>query len=74
VGFAARRILFADRDLVVNEDLSRFAPCIADIPWPGTRFEEGQAVVSVLGRGRDRSGALQDLDNTLNKLKRYMGR
>jgi predicted ATP-grasp superfamily ATP-dependent carboligase len=74
VGFAARRILFADRDLVVNEDLSRFAPRVADIPWPSTRFEEGQAVVSVLGRGRDRSGALRDLDNTLNKLKRYMGR
>ncbi len=71
---AARRILFADRDLVVKEDLSGFAPHIADIPWPGTSFEEGQAVVSVLGTGRDRSESLQDLDNTLNKLKRYMGR
>jgi predicted ATP-grasp superfamily ATP-dependent carboligase len=74
VGFAARRILFADRDLVVREDLSRYAPRVADIPWPGTRFEEGQAVVSVLGRGRDRSEALRDLDNILNKLERYMGR
>lgn len=70
---AARRILFADRALVIKEDLSRFAPRVADIPWPGTRFEEGQAVVSVLGTGRDRTGALRDLDNTLNKLERYMG-
>lgn len=71
--YSARRILFADRDLVVKEDLSRFSPHVADIPWPGTEFEEGQAVVSVLGRGRDRGEALEDLDNTLNKLERYMG-
>jgi predicted ATP-grasp superfamily ATP-dependent carboligase len=69
-----REILFAERDIVVEEDLSRFAPRVTDIPWPGTRFEEGQAVVSVLGTGKDRSGALQDLGNTLNKLERYMGR
>jgi uncharacterized protein len=73
-GYAARKILFADRDLVVKEDLSRFAPDVADIPWPGTSFEDGQAVVSVLCTGSDRSGALDSLDNTLNKLKRYMGR
>jgi hypothetical protein len=58
----------------MREDLSRFGPSLADIPWPGTKFEEGQAVVSILGTGRDRDGALRDLDNTLNKLKRYMGR
>ena len=39
--YAARQILFADRDLVVKEDLSRFAPDVADIPWPGTSFEDG---------------------------------
>ena len=72
--YAARRILFADRDLVMAEDLSRLAPRVADIPWPGTTFEEGQAVVSVLGTGPDRAEALRDLDNTLNKLERYMGR
>lgn len=71
---AMRGILFADRDMVMKEDLSRFAPGVADIPWPGTSFEESQAVVSVLGKGKDREEAFQDLDNTLNKLKRYMGR
>jgi uncharacterized protein len=71
---AMRGILFADRDLVVAEDLAPLAPGVADIPWPGTAFEEGQAVVSVLGKGKDREEAFQDLDNTLNKLKRYMGR
>ena len=69
---AVRRILFAERDLTVREDLSRFAPRVTDIPWPGTAFEEGQAVVSVLGTGRDREGAMEDLVNTLNKLERYM--
>ncbi len=71
--YAARQILFADRDMVVKEDLSRFAPRIADIPWPGTAFEDGQAVVSVLGTGGNRGEAIQELDNTLKKLKRYMG-
>ena len=69
-----RGILFADRDMVVREDLAPLAPSVADIPWPGTSFEEGQAVVSVLGKGKDREEAFQDLDNTLNKLKQYMGR
>ncbi|HUK93063.1 MAG TPA: ATP-grasp domain-containing protein, partial [Methanomicrobiales archaeon] len=67
IQYAARQILFADHDLVVKENLARFAPHIADIPWPGTAFEDGQAVVSVFGTGRNRSGALQDLDNTLKK-------
>jgi len=71
--FVSRRILFAERDLVVREDLSGFGPQIADIPWPGTSFEEGQAVVSAFGTGRNRREALLNLDNTLNKLKRYMG-
>ncbi|HVN66172.1 MAG TPA: ATP-grasp domain-containing protein [Methanomicrobiales archaeon] len=69
---AVRRILFADRDLVLSEDLSRFAPRVADIPWPGTSFEEGQAVVSLFGTGPDREAALRDLASTLNKLERYM--
>jgi predicted ATP-grasp superfamily ATP-dependent carboligase len=70
---SAREILFAERDTVVREDLSRYAPRVTDIPWPGTEFEEGQAVVSVLGTGEDRDAALRDLGNTLNMLKRYMG-
>jgi hypothetical protein len=72
--YSVREILFAERDTVVKEDLSRYAPRVADIPWPGTEFEEGQAVVSVLGTGEDRDRALQDLGNTLNNLKRYTGR
>jgi hypothetical protein len=72
--YVSRQILFAEQDLVVKEDLSGFGPRIADIPWPGSSFEEGQAVVSAFGTGGNRSEALQDLDNTLNKLKRYMGR
>jgi len=71
---AMRGILFADRDMVVKEDLAPLSPSVSDIPWPGTSFEEGQAMVSILGKGADREEAFQDLDNTLNKLKRYMGR
>ena len=35
--YAARRILFAERDLTVSENLARLGLPIADIPWPGTR-------------------------------------
>ena len=48
---AARKILFAEKDMEISRNLVRFSPLIADIPWPGTSFEEGQAVLSVYGWG-----------------------
>ena len=63
--YAARRILFAERDLIVSENLARLGLPIANIPWPGTAFEEGEAVVSALGTGKNRSEALQDLTTLL---------
>ena len=53
--YAARRILFADRDLVVGADLSPLAPAVADIPRPGTAVPAGGAVVSVRARRPDRT-------------------
>jgi hypothetical protein len=72
-GYAVRRILFADRDMVVNHDLSSLFPAVADIPWPGTSFEEGQAVVSVYGWGRSLDAAMGLLDTHMKRVRQYMG-
>jgi len=70
----ARKILFADHDLTVKDDLKRLAPAVADIPWKGTEIEEGSAVISVYGRGPSRSEALSLLDKTITEVRIYMSR
>jgi len=69
---AARKILFADRDLTVTADLSRLKEFVSDIPWPGTFFEEEQAIVSVHGWGPDREAALSLLDKHITTVRQYM--
>jgi predicted ATP-grasp superfamily ATP-dependent carboligase len=69
---AARKILFADRDLTIKSDLSHLSPCIADIPWEGTEFEEDQAVTSVYGWGRNRQEALAVLDKNITTVQQYL--
>jgi hypothetical protein len=68
----ARNILFADRDMTVTADLSRFREFVSDIPWPETAFEEGQAIVSVSGWGRTRDDALLLLDKHITTVRQYM--
>jgi hypothetical protein len=69
---AVRSILFADRDLTVTADLAKLKEFVADIPWPGTFFEKGQAVVSVYGRGATRDAALALLDKHISTVRQYM--
>ncbi|WP_338323527.1 ATP-grasp domain-containing protein [Methanoculleus taiwanensis] len=69
---AVRRILFAERDCVIRADLASLAPAVADIPWPGTEVEEGQAIVSVYGWGSSREEALRMLDTHITTVRRYM--
>jgi uncharacterized protein len=69
---AARSILFADRDTTINCDLGRFRDFVADIPWPGTVFEEDQAIVSVYGCGPDRNAAMAMLDKHISTVRQYM--
>jgi hypothetical protein len=70
--YAARRILFADRDLTLEADLKALAPAVSDIPWPGTFFEEEQAIVSVAGTGPTRAAALDALDKNISTVRQYM--
>jgi len=69
---AVREILFADKDLTVGKGLQRLYPVIADIPWPGSRFEEGQAVVSVYGWGATSEDAKVMLDKHIRTVSPYM--
>jgi predicted ATP-grasp superfamily ATP-dependent carboligase len=70
--FAARSILFADRDMTVTADLGALREFVSDIPWPGTFFEKDQAVVSVSGRGPTRDAALALLDKHISIVRQYM--
>ncbi len=74
VCFVARKILFADHDLTVKDDLRRLAPAVADIPWKGTEIEEGSAVISIYGRGSSRNKALSLLDKSITEVREYMSR
>ena len=70
---AVRRILFADRDMRLDADLAALAPRIADIPWPGTEFEEGHAVVSVYGCGKIETAAFEDLEQNAAAVRKLIG-
>ncbi len=67
---AIRRILFAEQDMRLSVDLAPLAPRIADIPWPGTEFEEGNALVSVYGCGETEALAWADLERNVRAVRR----
>jgi len=69
---AVRSILFADQDLTITADLKTLAPWVADIPWPGTFFEEGQALISVFGWGVTREAAFSLLDKHISTVRQYI--
>jgi predicted ATP-grasp superfamily ATP-dependent carboligase len=69
---AARSILFADRDITLHADLSSLKEFVADIPRPGTFFEEEQALVSVYGWGGTKEAAVGLLDKHITTVRQYM--
>ena len=72
--YAARRILFADHDLVVGDDLSPLASRISDIPNPGTPVQAGGAVISVRATGSTAEEVLVGLDKHITGVRTYMER
>ncbi len=72
VQYAARRILFADRDMTITRDLKHLFPKVADIPWPGTVLEKDQAITSVFGWGITRDDALSALDKNITSVRQYL--
>ncbi len=71
--FAARKIIFAEDDLRVGDDLKQF-PFIADIPWAGSLVESGGAIVSIYGWGPSRRDALLMLDKHISTVQQYISR
>jgi len=71
--YAVRQILFAPRTLTVREDLLPLVPRVADVPWPGTRIAEGDALISVFGWGPTAAHALAMRDDTINRVHRAIG-
>ncbi|MDE2521943.1 MAG: ATP-grasp domain-containing protein [Methanocorpusculum sp.] len=57
-----RKILAAPEPLVMRADMRDLAGTITDIPHPGTVFEEGEVMFSVLGCGKSREDAFVSLD------------
>ena len=72
-GVAIRRILFAERDMRLSADLAPLAPRVADIPWPDTEFEEGNALVSVYGWGETEALAWSDLERNIGSVREVIG-
>ncbi len=70
--YAARRILFAEKDKIIRTNLKQLSPIIADIPWPETFFEEEQAITSVYGRGETKEAALTILDKNITTVQQYL--
>ncbi len=71
---AARRILFAERDLIVRDDLKKFHPLVSDIPRVNEEIEEGGAIISVYGEGPTPEDAESSLDKTIKEIARYISR
>ena len=65
-GFAVRKILTAPEDMTVKTDLLPLSDIITDIPYPGTTFEKGQVMFSVLGKGDTPDAALASLDKHIS--------
>jgi predicted ATP-grasp superfamily ATP-dependent carboligase len=72
VMYAARRILFAEKDTHLRANLKHHSPIIADIPWPETFFEKDQAITSVYGWGETREAALTRLDKNITTIQQYL--
>jgi len=70
--FAIRKILFADKSLVIDSDIRKLYPWVADIPWPGTCLDEGNPIVSVFGLGKSKEDALEMLNKNITSVYRYI--
>ena len=64
---AGRAIIFAPRNLKIEEDLRR--DWTADVPCPGSRINRDDPVLSILAKGSDRDGVLAQLRERAAKLR-----
>lgn len=65
-GFAARKILAAPEDTVINKSLLCLSEFITDIPVVGTEFEKGEVMFSVTGFAETRDEACESLNKNIS--------
>jgi predicted ATP-grasp superfamily ATP-dependent carboligase len=70
--FCVRKILVASKSLMMSADMREFAGTIADIPYPGTMFKEGEVMFSVFGFGKSREDAFSSLDKHIMSAVQHM--
>ncbi len=67
--YAARKIIFAERPVTVRHSPGSWPRYVSDIPWQGTAFEKGDAVVSVTAVGSTRAGCMGRLRNHITAVQ-----
>ncbi len=67
--YAARKIIFAERSLTVRHSPESWPGYVTDIPWQGTAFLKGDAVVSVNAVGRTHDGCIGRLRNHITAVQ-----
>jgi len=71
-GYTARRILVASEPVTITKDLLCLKDFITDIPYPGTVYEEGMVMFSVMGKGGTVEEALESLDKNIRVATKYI--
>lgn len=75
-GFVAKEVLFATTHSIFPDDATAFAgngpigyqvPEVADLPWPGTRFQPGDPVLTVLAREATPALALRAVETARDR-------
>ena len=71
-GYAVRKILVAEDDMTVSCDMLPLSATVTDIPHPGTFFEKGEVLCSVIGRGATVDEAYAMLDKNIRVAVQYI--
>ncbi|HJJ27562.1 MAG TPA: ATP-grasp domain-containing protein [Methanocorpusculum sp.] len=70
--YAVRKILTAPEALTLKADLLPLSDFLTDIPFPGTFFEKGEVLCSVIGYGRTVEEASAVLDKNISIAVQYI--
>ena len=70
--YAVRKILTAPEDFTLKADLLPLSDFLTDIPFPGTFFEKGEVLCSVIGYGRTVEEASAVLDKNISIAVQYI--
>ncbi|HJJ39408.1 MAG TPA: ATP-grasp domain-containing protein, partial [Methanocorpusculum sp.] len=70
--YAVRKILTAPDDFTLKRDMLCLSDFLTDIPFPGTYFEKGEVLCSVVGYGKTVEEASFALDKNISLAVQYI--